>query len=148
MADKTLISSLNTMLADIHVLVAKLHNYHWNVSGMQFYSIHNVTEGYYDYFFGQFDDVAERILQLGEKPLATVKAYLEATTLTEDEGSSFEPSYVLKKISEDFTTLLEQTKATNSLAEEAGDTATLDLLGGLIAWLEKELWLIRSTLGK
>jgi starvation-inducible DNA-binding protein len=148
MADNTLISSLNTMLADIHVLVAKLHNYHWNVSGMQFHAIHNATESYYDYFFGQFDDVAERILQLGEKPLSTVKAYLEAATLTEDEGSSFEPAYVLKQVSADFTTLLNQTKAANSLAEAAGDVATLDLLGGQIAWLEKELWIIRSTLGQ
>jgi starvation-inducible DNA-binding protein len=148
MADTKLVPALNTLLADIHVLVTKLHNYHWNVTGMQFYSIHNATEGYYDYFFGQFDDVAERILQLGEKPLATVKAYLAAATLEEDEGSSFEPAYVLEKVSADFTALLAQAKAANSLAEDAGDIATLDLLGGLIAWLEKELWIIRSSLGK
>jgi starvation-inducible DNA-binding protein len=147
MADIKLISALNTMLADMHVLVTKLHNYHWNVSGMQFHAIHNATESYYDYFFGQFDDVAERILQLGEKPLATVKGYLAAATLEEDEGSSFEPAYVLEKISADFTALLGQAKAANGLAEEAGDVATLDLLGGLIAWLEKELWIIRSSLG-
>jgi starvation-inducible DNA-binding protein len=148
MSQKPLINALNTMLSDMHVLIAKLHNYHWNVSGMQFYSIHSVTEGYYDYFFGQFDDVAERILQLGEKPLGTVKAYLAAATLEEDEGTSFEPTYILEKVAVDFTKLLEQAKATNSLADEADDIATQDLLGSLIAWLEKELWIIKASLGK
>ncbi|KAF0094776.1 MAG: starvation-inducible DNA-binding protein [Puniceicoccaceae bacterium 5H] len=141
-----LITSLNGMLADMHVMIAKLHNYHWNVCGLQFYSIHAVTEGYYNYFFETFDDVAERILQLGAKPLATVRGYLENAKLAEETGDSFEPAYVLNSISADFKTFLEQAKAANALAEESGDVATQDLLSGFIAKLEKELWLIRSTL--
>lgn len=140
--------SLNAILANMHVLNAKLHNFHWNVFGMQFHSIHKTTEAYYDYFFKQFDDVAERILQLGAKPAATVKCYLELATIKEDEGSRFEPAFVLENVVADFTILRDQAKAVVVLAEKDGDLGTLDLLGGLIAWLEKEIWLTKSALGK
>lgn len=143
-----LTDALNVILADAHIMTAKLHNYHWNVYGLQFYAIHQTTEGYYDYFFGLFDDIAERMLQLGAKPAATVKSYLELTTLKEDEGDRFDPVTVLANIKADFGAFLAAAKAAFKLAEESDDTGTQDLLGGFIVKLEKELWLIKSSLGK
>jgi starvation-inducible DNA-binding protein len=148
MSNANVINALNTILADMHVLTAKLHNYHWNVFGMQFHAIHEATEAYYNHFFSLFDDVAERILQLGEKPIATVKGYLEAATLKEDEGNRFEATYVLENILADFSSLLEEVKSANAVAEEAGDVGTVDLLTGVLTYLEKEIWLIKSSLGK
>lgn len=140
--------SLNTILADMHILNVKLHAYHWNVSGMQFHAIHEATESYYNFFFAQFDEVAERILQLGSKPASTAKAYLELATIQEDEGTKFEAIYVLENVVADFALLLGKIKDTLALAEEANDTGTQDLLSGLITWLEKEIWILKSTLGK
>ena len=76
MKNDKLVNQLNQNLADVQVLYVKLHNYHWNVKGAHFFGIHNVTEGYYDYFAKQYDDIAEWILQIGSKPLTTMKEYL------------------------------------------------------------------------
>ncbi len=148
MKETDITKSLNKMLADLHVLNVKLHNYHWNVSGMQFPMVHKTTESYYNFLFEQFDDIAERVLQLGSKPIATVKAYLERSTIKEDEGTKFEAVYVFESIVSDFSELLAEAKKALGCAENAGDTGTQDLLSGLIAWLEKELWLLKSTLGQ
>lgn len=148
MAEAVLSNSLNKILADVHVLNVKLHNYHWNVSGMQFHAIHNATEAYYDYFFAQYDDIAERILQIGDKPVSTVKGYLALATISEDEGTSFDAVYVLENILADFTALLASCKGAFALAEEGSDTGTQDLTSGMVAWLEKEIWILKSSLGK
>lgn len=98
-------------------------------------------------FFAQFDDVAERILQLGAKPIATVKGYLEAATLAEETGDQFDATTVIQSVLADFTDLLTSVKAANGLADADGDLGTQDLLAGLITWLEKEIWILKSTLG-
>ncbi|MGE9290002.1 MAG: Dps family protein [Puniceicoccales bacterium] len=147
MKETQVTKALNAILADMHVLNVKLHNYHWNVSGMQFHAIHEATEGYYNYFFGQFDDVAERILQLESKPVSTVKGYLELAEIEEDEGTRFDATYVLSHVLADFETLLKKVKEANAAAESENDLGTQDLLGGLISWFEKEIWLLKSTLG-
>ncbi len=141
-------TALNVLLSNTHVLIAKLHNFHWNVSGMEFHPIHNATEAYYDHFFTVFDDIAERVLQLEAKPIATVKGYLETATLTETEATKFTGAEVLDAILTDFTTLLGQSKELETMASDAGDIATSDLLTGIISYLEKEIWLIKSSLGK
>ena len=148
MAETAVSKSLNVILSDIHILVVKLHNYHWNVSGMQFHAIHNATEAYYDYFFEQYDEVAERVLQIGAKPVSTVKGYLELATISEDEGTKFEAAYVLENIVADFAALRGSCKSAFELAEEDSDTGTQDLLGALIGWLEKEIWILKSSLGQ
>ena len=146
MKQTELTKALNVILSDMHVMIAKLHNYHWNVYGMQFYTIHEITEGYYDYFFGLFDDVAERILQLEAKPVATVSGYLELATLEDESGDHFKPGFVMESLIKDFQHFIEAAKKADGLAE--GDIPTQDMLSGLIIKLEKEIWLIKSTLGK
>lgn len=146
MKQTELTKALNVILSDMHVMIAKLHNYHWNVYGIQFYTIHEITEGYYDYFFGLFDDVAERILQLEAKPVATVSGYLELATLVDESGDHFKPGFVMESLIKDFQHFIEAAKKADGLAE--GDIPTQDMLSGLIIKLEKEIWLIKSTLGK
>lgn len=72
---------LNKYLADLHVLYAKLHNYHWNVVGLGFFEMHLKLEELYTATALEIDTIAERILQLEERPLASRKAYLETTKL-------------------------------------------------------------------
>ena len=71
MDSNQLVELLNKNLANMQVLYVKLHNYHWNVKGINFKPIHEMTEAYYNYFAEQYDEVAERIVQLGGKPLVT-----------------------------------------------------------------------------
>lgn len=144
--NSTLVNALNKTLANLHVMTVKLHNYHWNVQGLQFFSIHNMTEGYYDHFFKLYDDVAERILQLEAKPLATVKEYLANATITEETGSSFDARQVLESVLADFKTFLADAKALSKLAEDADDAPTGMLVDDIVAWLEKQIWMLRSSL--
>jgi starvation-inducible DNA-binding protein len=140
------ISKLNGILADIHVLIVKLHNFHWNIAGMEFHGIHSATEAYYKHFFAEFDEVAERILQLGDKPYSTVKGLLKGASLKDDTQTSFTAAYVLEAIIADFTQLLAAAKSANKSAEKDEDIATQGLMGGMIAFLEKELWILKATL--
>ncbi|MCG8524857.1 MAG: DNA starvation/stationary phase protection protein [Opitutales bacterium] len=146
MKKELLIDSLNKLLADTHLINVKLHNYHWNIEGPQFLPVHHLTEEYYNHFFAVFDDVAERILQLGKKPIATTKGYLEVSGLSEEEGNSFTAEQVFKSLAADFDYLHQNTIALLREAEELGDVTTGNMMADLNDWLEKAIWMLRQSL--
>lgn len=145
MSKENVIKLLNQGVADFHVFGIKLHNYHWNVKGMQFFSIHELTENYYDYFFALFDDYAERVLQLEAKPPATVKEYLEQSTISEEPGNDFTPDQVVKGVQADFEQLLASARALSEAAGECNDIPTQNMADDHIQWLEKAIWMLRSS---
>jgi len=145
MSKENIIERLNALLADAHILNVKLHNYHWNVQGPQFLPVHELTEGYYNHFFGLFDDIAERILQLGSKPLATTKADLEATGLSEETGNAFGPKEIFESIQKDFEYLHEKAVSLLKLAEDENDVTTGNMMADLNDWLEKAIWMLRQS---
>ncbi|NLT51356.1 MAG: DNA starvation/stationary phase protection protein [Ignavibacteria bacterium] len=142
-----LINLLNKNLADLQILYVKLHNYHWNVKGSMFKPVHEQTEAYYDYIAEQFDKVAERIIQIGGKPSATLQEYLKKSTLKEESENSFDGKYVLSSVLSDFEFLNIQYKEISSLAGEGNDIPTSNIADDNIAWLEKEIWMIRACIG-
>jgi len=145
MKKQKLAKSLNQNLADVQVLYVKLHNYHWNVKGSHFFGIHNLTEGYYDYFAKQYDDIAERILQLGGKPLTTMKSYLEVSKIKEETKSKFSASEVIKSLLVDFEYLKKEFSKTSEDAETEKDSTTLGLSDENVAWLEKAIWMLKAS---
>ena len=80
------VEKLNLYLVNLNVLYRKVQNYHWNVVGKGFFTIHSKLEEFYDDLNGQIDDVAERILSIGGRPYGTLKDYLELTTIKEAEN--------------------------------------------------------------
>ena len=80
------VEKLNLYLANLNVLYRKVQNYHWNIVGAGFFAVHEKLEEYYDAINEQIDDVAERILSIGGRPLGTLKDYLEITTIKEAEN--------------------------------------------------------------
>lgn len=146
MKENDLISALNSSLSDLHVLNVKLHNYHWNVQGLQFRTVHEMTEGYYNYVFGLFDEVAERVLQLGAKPFSTVADYVQNATLEEEIGNRFSAETVLERILEDFEKLLAEARHIVELADKFEDVPTGNLYGDHVTWLEKEIWMLKASL--
>ncbi len=139
-----LIKKMNVLLADLQVEYVKLHNYHWNVKGQLFFSIHNVTEEYYEYMTGQYDEVAERILQLGGKPLATMAEYLENANLKEESNNEFNAGQVIEALLSDFSSLLESFKSVSEAAGEAGDVSTANIADDNIQWFEKAIWMLKA----
>jgi starvation-inducible DNA-binding protein len=147
MKSNKLIELLNKNLANLQLFYVKLHNYHWNVKGMNFKPVHEMTEAYYDYFAEQYDELAERIVQLGGKPLATLNDYLKNASLKEESKKTFDVKYVLGSVLSDFKLLNDDFKEISKVAGENGDVPSSNIADENVAWLEKQIWMINVSIG-
>ncbi|WP_312649883.1 DNA starvation/stationary phase protection protein [Proteiniclasticum sp.] len=139
-------NKLNQYVADLMVSYTKLHNVHWYVQGKQFYRMHELFEGYYDKATEDMDAIAERMLQLGYKPVATVKKALEITKIEERSEEFGKDIDLVKLVKTDFEYLLRLTLEVKEEAEKAGDDPTVDIMNEITAYYQKELWMLNSTL--
>lgn len=144
--NKKLTERLKRHTADSLLLWVKFHNLHWNLHGFQFKAVHELTEGYYDELAEDYDLFAERLVQLGEKPPVTLAASLKAAGLSELERDSFTVQEVLSAVRQDFLGLLDEYRESRDLAAEAGDSTTEDIFVGIVARLEKEIWMLEAAL--
>lgn len=135
---------LQTLMSDSLVLFTKLHNFHWNIKGLEFLKIHEKTEELYNHFSENYDFIAERLLQRGAKPITNLRQILELAKIQEDSNSDFTPQYVFTSIAKDFTYLKEQYSVLANLSEN--DVTTKSFAESQIAFFEKELWMIQATL--
>ena len=142
---KELVKQLNQNLADVQVLYVKLHNYHWNVKGPHFFGIHKQTEEYYDYFAGVYDDVAERILQIGEKPLTTLKSYLETTKISEEIKQEFSATEEINNLVNDFEYVINEFKKTSEIDAGKNDLTSQAVDDENVAQLEKSLLMLKAS---
>jgi starvation-inducible DNA-binding protein len=147
MKSDKLMELLNKNLANLQLFYVKLHNYHWNVKGMNFKPVHEMTEAYYDYFAEQYDEVAERIVQLGGKPLATLNDYLKNASLKKESKKTFDVKYVLGSVLSDFKLLNDDFKEIAKVAGENGDVPSSNIADENVAWLEKQIWMIKASIG-
>lgn len=138
-----IIEGLNRLTADSMALYQKLHHYHWNVTGEDFFALHAKFEELYNYFSVVLDDSAERVLTLGGTPPRTLGEVLETTQIHEDGGLP-EPQDMVKAIIADFHKVLESTLPIAEAADEARDRATAAMLDDLRVRLEKEIWLLSA----
>lgn len=145
MQQKQLINKLNQNLSNLQVLYVKMHNFHWNVKGKQFFSIHELTESYYNFLAEQYDAVAERTLQLGAKPLVTLSEYLGNATIHENSKTEFTAEEVINGLLEDFSVLLKEFKEISEMASGLNDTTTANLADTNVEWLEKAIWMLKAN---
>lgn len=143
--DEKLIEALNKDLANLHVFWVKLHNYHWNIQGHMFFTLHEKTEAYYTYVGEFYDGVAERILQKRGRPFASLKKYLGSTSIQEEEDRSFGPQELLEGVCAGFEILLGDAQTVHQLADEADDVATANLYEDHIQKLGEIIWMLRQA---
>lgn len=136
-----MMQALNRRVADFGVLYVKLHNYHWLVKGPHFYQLHTLFETLYDEVAERLDEVAERILQLGGVPLASLKDFLADASIPEARGNET-PEEMVNQIIYDFTTVNESVREAIRTAHADGDEGTADLLIGISKSFEKHLWML------
>ena len=141
-----IVQTLKQIQADSAVFYIKLHNYHWNVKGADFHPVHSALENMYDEITEQMDEVAERVIQIGEKPFVTLKDMLAASKIKEDKGTSFGSKTILKSILPDYEYFLKSFRELSDLADDANDKATVGLADEKIAALEKAIWMLKAQL--
>ncbi|MCK9256951.1 MAG: DNA starvation/stationary phase protection protein [Sulfurospirillaceae bacterium] len=142
----SVIGQLNQLQADAHALYVKIHNYHWNIKGIQFYPIHNKTEEIYDKLGEMYDDLAERAIQLGGNAVLTIGDIVSLTKIKEEKGDSFDAKYVLENIIKDFQYLKGQFQELANAADEVNDSTTVAMAEDEVAYFEKELWMLGASL--
>jgi starvation-inducible DNA-binding protein len=145
--DNQLKQVLNRQIANWSVLYIKLHNYHWYVKGPQFFTLHVKFEELYNEAALHIDELAERLLALGGKPVATMKGCLELASVKEaTENETAEE--MVASIVNDFATIIGELKEGMAIAESADDETTGDMLLAIHSSLEKHVWMLNSFLGK
>ncbi|QKF91805.1 DNA starvation/stationary phase protection protein [Campylobacter sp. CCUG 57310] len=138
------IEQLNQIQADAHALFIKFHDYHWNVKGIQFFSIHEYTEKAYDEFAEIFDEMAERAIQLGGKAIICPGELNKRSHIKPEGKDSYTPTEVLKGVLVDYKHLLGEFKKLAEVAD--GDSTTVAIAEDNIAKYEKAIWMLEATL--
>ncbi|WP_314587039.1 Dps family protein [Paenibacillus terrigena] len=139
------VEALNKQLANWNVLFVKLHNYHWYVKGDQFFTLHEKFEEYYNEAATYVDDIAERILTLQGAPIATMREYLETSSVKEATGKE-NAKEMVASIKTDFEVVIAESQHGMEVAQAAEDEATSDMLLGIKGTLEKHAWMLRAFL--
>lgn len=137
------VAVLNKQIANWCVLFVKLHNYHWFVKGTNFFTLHAKFEELYNEAAAHIDNLAERVLSIGGRPIATMKEYLAEAAIREASGTE-KASDMVSAIERDFRTLLAELEEGMRAAAAAGDDSTEDMLLGIHSSLEKHVWMLSS----
>ncbi|MBX9973435.1 Dps family protein [Cytobacillus firmus] len=143
---KELVKAVNQQVANWTVLYVKLHNYHWYIKGKNFFTLHAKFEELYNEANVHVDELAERILALEAKPVATMKEVLETSSLEEATGKENEEQMV-QSVVDDFEKMVDELQEAIELAEEAKDEGTGDMLIAVKQSLKKHIWMLKAYLG-
>lgn len=137
---------LNEYLADIGASYIKFHNLHWNVVGTQFKSVHEYLEVIYDGFADELDEVAEALKMAGVVPLASMKSYLEVSSIAELESKDYTVSEVLSIAAADLETLKASSEAIRTLAGEEDAYAVVPMMEDHLKNYNKTLWFLKTMM--
>jgi len=135
------VQQLNTLLADYHLYYQKLRNFHWNITGNNFFNLHVKFEEMYNDAKINIDEIAERILTLRYQPISNFSEYLKLSGIKE-ASSSLTDKEMIDALLTDHGSLLKQMRAVVEAATNAEDEGTIDLIGGYIRDLEKTSWML------
>lgn len=139
-----LYEAINTFLADQTVAAMKIHNVHWFMVGNGFFPMHGLMDEFYEQAQERIDEVAERLLMIGDKPLGNLKSILERTTVVElgtDEMTAIEG---MKHLLVDFELLANEARHIVKLSEEVEDVGTADCFTAILRDLEKTIWMLKA----
>ncbi len=142
---KEIAGGLSRVLADTYTLYLKTHNFHWNVTGKMFQTLHLMFETQYNELALAVDLVAERIRALGVPAPGTYKQFSQLSSIKEDDGVPKAEDMVAKLV-EGHETVARTAREVFKAAESANDQPTCDLLTQRMQTHEKTAWMLRSLL--
>jgi starvation-inducible DNA-binding protein len=144
---KDTVKELNVLLADYHMYYQKLRNFHWNVTGQNFFDLHVQFEDMYNEAKVKIDEIAERILTLRFQPKSNFTDYLDLSNLKE-ASSNIQDHEMVSALLEDHGTIINQMRNVVDSADKNDDEGTIDLVGAYIRELEKTSWMLDAWIMK
>jgi starvation-inducible DNA-binding protein len=138
-------SGLSRLLADSYSLYLKTHNYHWNVEGPMFNTLHLMFEEHYTELATAVDEIAERIRALGVKAPGSYTAFADLTSIDEAAGGE-SAEEMIRQLVIGQETVARTAREAIKAAEAASDEPTADLLTQRMQIHEKNAWMLRSML--
>lgn len=142
---KAIAEGLSRLLADSYTLYLKTHNFHWNVTGPMFQTLHLMFEAQYTELATAVDLIAERIRALGFPAPATYSEFVKLTSIKEPSGVPSAKD-MIRQLVDGQETVVRTARTIIPLVERAQDESTTDLLTQRMQTHEKTAWMLRSLL--
>ncbi|PTU72107.1 Dps family protein [Chromobacterium haemolyticum] len=139
---------LSRLLADTYTLYLKTHNFHWNVTGPMFNTLHLMFETQYNELALAVDAVAERIRALGHHAPGSYADYAKLTAIQEAAGSPPKAEEMIRQLVDGHETVCRTARSIFAVVERASDEPSADLLTQRLQVHEKTAWMLRSLLEK
>lgn len=136
---------LSRLLADTYTLYLKTHNFHWNVTGPMFQTLHLMFETQYNELWLANDLIAERIRSLGFPAPGTYSEFVELSSIKEDKGVPTAQNMISLLI-QGHEAVTRTARSLFPLVEKANDEVSADLLTQRMQVHEKTAWMLRSLL--
>lgn len=138
-----IVKGLSKLLADTYTLYLKTHNFHWNVMGPMFQTLHLMFETQYTELALAVDEIAERIRSLGALAPGSYAEYSKLTGIKESNGD-LKDTDMIRDLIESQEIVIRTARGVFPKAEKGGDQATVDLLTRRLQLHEKTSWMLRS----
>ena len=139
-------NGLSKLLADTYTLYLTTHNFHWNVTGPMFNTLHTMFMGQYTELWNAVDPIAERIRSLGHFAPGSYQQFSELTSLPDVPATPPKAVEMIKILVKGHEAVARTARSTFALAGEADDQPTADLLTQRLDIHEKTAWVLRSLL--
>lgn len=136
---------LSRLLADSYTLYLKTHNFHWNVTGPMFQTLHNMFEQQYVELATAVDEIAERIRALGFPAPGSYTQFAQLSSVPEETGHPAAEE-MIRKLVQDQETVVRTAREVFPVVDQANDEPTADLLTQRMQVHEKTAWMLRSLL--
>ena len=145
-ADRVAIAEgLSRLLADSYTLYLKTHNYHWNVVGPMFNTLHLMFEEQYTELALAVDQIAERIRALGEHAPGSYREFASLSSVSEEDDQP-DANEMIRRLVAGQEAVVRTARSVFAATEQAGDEASADLLTQRMQVHEKTAWMLRSLL--
>jgi starvation-inducible DNA-binding protein len=138
-------AGLARLLADSYTLYLKTHNYHWNVTGPQFNTLHLMFETQYTELAAAVDEIAERIRALGIRAPGSYREFAELASIAEGDGKE-SAEEMIRQLAIGQEAVVRTARKVFPVADAANDEPTADLLTQRMQIHEKNAWMLRSML--
>jgi len=137
---------LNELLANYQIFYMNVRGFHWNIKGEQFFELHVKFEETYNDLLLKADEIAERILTLGQRPMHAYSTYIKASDI-EEVKDVHEGRACVGNILDSYQSVIRLQREIQALANEADDEGTAALMSDYIREQEKTAWMLTSYLG-